>query len=90
MYKNGEVIAELDVDEMDGHGPETITLNNLNGTYRYLVDDFTESGKLQEYGATVKVYISGKSQPEVITIAPDAGVKMSGKYLNLTMGNLIF
>ena len=73
--KNGEVIAELDVDEMDGHGPETITLNNLNGTYRYLVDDFTESGKLQEYGATVKVYISGKSQPEVITIAPDAGVK---------------
>ena len=86
--KNGEVIAELDVDEMDGHGPETITLNNLNGTYRYLVDDFTESGKLQEYGATVKVYISGKSQPEVITIAPDAGVKNVWEVFELDHGKL--
>lgn len=73
---------------MDGHGPETITLNNLNGTYRYLVDDFTESGKLQEYGATVKVYISGKSQPEVITIAPDAGVKNVWEVFELDHGKL--
>lgn len=86
--KDGEVIAELDVDERDGHGPETITLNDLNGTYRYLVDDFTESGKLQEYGATVKVYISGKSQPEVITIAPDAGVKNVWEVFELDHGKL--
>ena len=72
--KDGETIAELDVDDRNGYGPETITINDLNGVYEYWVVDFTLSGKFQEYGATVKVYLSGQSQPEVITMDPNAGV----------------
>lgn len=52
----------LDVDDMDGYGPETITLTRLdNGTYDFYVHDWTNqskagSGALAASGAKVKVY----------------------------------
>lgn len=54
----------LDVDDVDGYGPETITLTNLeNGVYKYYVADYThcstnevKSTALSESGATVRVY----------------------------------
>lgn len=81
------LLAELDVDDTNGYGPETITLNDLNGVYTYSVVDYRTTGTLQQYGATVKVYLPGKSAPTVITLDPNAALKMYGKYLSLTTEN---
>ena len=69
-----KVIASLDLDDTDGYGPETTTIYDLNGVYRFRVADFHRTRTMKEYGATVKVYLPGK-QPEVITINPEADVK---------------
>lgn len=82
----GTTIAELDVDDRDGYGPETITLNNLNGKFTYRVEDFTNSGKMSENGATVKVYLPGKSQPQVITLG--AGVENVWEVFELDHGEI--
>lgn len=57
-------VASLDVDDTDGQGPETITINNLDmkERYEYYVQDFTNknnpnSNALANSGATVKVYM---------------------------------
>ena len=62
------------MDDTDGYGPETTTIYDLNGVYRFRVADFHRTRTMKEYGATVKVYLPGK-QPEVITINPEADVK---------------
>lgn len=73
--KSGDdMIAELDLDDMDGHGPETTTIYNLNGVYNFQVADFRRTGTMKQFGATVKVYLPGK-QPVTITIDPGADVK---------------
>ena len=56
----------LDVDDTDGFGPETMTIRNLeNGCYKYYVADFTNcsnddptSYEMSESGAQVNVYTS--------------------------------
>ncbi len=64
--KSGEFV-NLDVDDLDGEGPETITvLGVLPGEYRYYVHDFThrhepESDALAHSGAVVKVYHGGQT-----------------------------
>lgn len=84
----GSTIAELDVDERSGYGPETITLYDLNGVYTFHVVDFLATGTFQEYGATVKVYLPGQSQPEVITMDPNAGVNIVWEVFELDHGEL--
>lgn len=84
----GETIAELDVDDTNGYGPETITLYDLNGVYRYTVVDFRTTSTLQEYGATVKVYLPGQTQPEVITVSPGANVENIWEVFELDHGKL--
>lgn len=84
----GETLAELDVDDTNGYGPETITLYDLNGVYRYTVVDYRLTNTLQEYGATVKVYLPGQAQPEVITVAPGAGVENIWEVFELDHGEL--
>ena len=84
----GETVAELDVDDTTGYGPETITLYDLNGKYRYTVVDYRGTNTLQEYGATVKVYLPGMAQPEVITINPGAGVENIWEVFELDHGEL--
>lgn len=71
--KNGEE-GMLDVDDTDGFGPETITINkSLNGNdYIYAVHDYTNkdekfSTKLSESGAKVLVY-AGSTQIETFYI----------------------
>ena len=61
--KNYEDQAKLDRDDLDGQGPEIITLNNIDsvGRYMYLVHDFTNrkdrmSSKLSESRAHVRIY----------------------------------
>lgn len=84
----GNLLAELDVDDRNGNGPETITLHDLNGVYRYTVVDYRLTGTMQEQGATVKVYLPGQSQPEVITIAPGANVENIWEVFELDHGSL--
>ncbi|SHO49389.1 YfaP family protein [Anaerocolumna xylanovorans] len=62
-YK-GSTIAQLDLDDTSGYGPETITLTlkaDIPGTYRYIVHDYTNrtsftSNALSLSGASVKIY----------------------------------
>jgi len=59
--------GELDRDDMDGYGPETITIHDIDdlGTYDYFVHDYTNrsntsSNALSDSKATVKVYAEGR------------------------------
>ncbi len=61
---NDGTVASLDADDTSAYGPETITITNqISGTYRYYVHDFTNDGTnpsqaLSNSGAQVKVYNS--------------------------------
>ena len=58
--RNASGVADLDCDDMSSYGPETITIDDVNGDYTYYVNDFTCSGEMALYGCTVSVY-SGNS-----------------------------
>jgi hypothetical protein len=62
------LVADLDVDDVDGYGPETITLYNSNGSFEYYVQDFTRSGTMSQSHAQVKIYVGGA--PPVIVDVP--------------------
>ncbi|HID30328.1 MAG TPA: hypothetical protein EYP19_10030, partial [Desulfobacterales bacterium] len=69
--------ANLDLDDRDGYGPETITITDkISGTYRYYVHDFTNrytnSRWLALSGAEVKIY-SGNREPLVFTVPNSYG-----------------
>ncbi len=70
-YRHTRVLTdgsgELDRDDMDGYGPETITIRNIDdlAEYEYLVHDYTNkantsSAALARSKATVKVYGEGR------------------------------
>ena len=65
-----KTIAELDLDDTSGYGPETTTLYDTNGTYEYKVHRFSSTGSLSISGATVKIYTSSSS-PIVIKVPND-------------------
>ena len=65
------VIAQLDVDDQSGFGPETITLSDTSGEFTYHVHRYFGFGSLATSGATVKVYTSDNSQPTIISV-PDS------------------
>ena len=60
---NGELISDLDTDDTDYYGPETVTVYKLNpgDSFRYYVHDYSNggnpaSGEMAKSGATVNVY----------------------------------
>ena len=61
------LLAQLDVDDTSGYGPETTTIYEPNGVYEFYVVDFTQSGTMSSSGATVKIYC-GNETPVVINI----------------------
>ena len=74
MYKNdmnGNRIAELDVDDVSGFGPETVTLFDINGNYKLCISDFGETGTMAASGAQVKIYV-GSSLYTTVDITSDA------------------
>ncbi|WP_418752138.1 carboxypeptidase regulatory-like domain-containing protein [Frisingicoccus sp.] len=71
---NGKDIAELDLDDTNGYGPETTTIYDLNGVYEFSVADFLRTGTMSQHGATVKVYLPGKPV-ETITLNASSGVR---------------
>jgi uncharacterized delta-60 repeat protein len=61
FFNRGNLLAPpfalLDVDDVDGFGPETITITNLfSGTYVYAVNRFSGLGTIAGSGAKVEVY----------------------------------
>lgn len=72
-FMDGNPIAELDIDDRNGFGPETTTLYDTNGTYTYRVHRFSSVGSLAQSGATVKIYSSNSSSPIVVRVPNDAG-----------------
>lgn len=51
--------AELDVDDVTGFGPETITISTLSpGTYHYYIHNFSSSPGFNVSGATAQIYTS--------------------------------
>lgn len=69
---NGQVLADLDVDDRNGYGPETTTIHDINGVYTFSVVDYTRSGTMSSSGATVKVYVPGQN---VVTINICSGLE---------------
>ncbi len=56
-YDGNELIANLDVDDTSGYGPETITFNqDKNGDYKYYVHKYNGNGSISTSGAQVKLY----------------------------------
>lgn len=51
-----EALADLDIDDTDGNGPETITLHHINGDYTYTVFDYNLTKDIAKSGASVTVY----------------------------------
>lgn len=59
--------AELDIDDRNGYGPETITIYDTQSTWIYGVQDYTHTEMgIADSGVTVKVYIPGKT-PKIYT-----------------------
>lgn len=71
--RGGERLAALDVDDVDGYGPETTTVYNMNGVFRFSVEDYLQTGDMSGSGATVKVYLPGNSVPQTIEIPSGLG-----------------
>lgn len=71
---DGELAAELDVDDTSSYGPETTTVY-AQGTYRFSVHDFTDSGSeaMTNSEAQVKVYLPNSSRPKVFNIPAGEG-----------------
>ncbi len=54
---DGTYICNLDVDDTNSYGPETITLDPQAGcTYYYYVERYSDDGTMSGSGATVRVY----------------------------------
>lgn len=71
--RQGEVCAQLDLDDTNGRGPETTTIYK-GGSYHFWVDDFGNTGALAESGAEVKIYIGGQENPITFSVPQGEGL----------------
>ncbi|MGE0315944.1 MAG: carboxypeptidase regulatory-like domain-containing protein [Lautropia sp.] len=71
--------ALLDIDQRNGSGPETITINRLaSGVYRFSVHDYSNrsasgSTALGNSRAIVELYLPGRTTPEVFNVPVQPG-----------------
>ncbi|MCC8151637.1 MAG: tetratricopeptide repeat protein [Lachnospiraceae bacterium] len=74
-FQNREVsgVGQLDVDDTNGYGPETITITDGGAEFDFSVCDFYRTGLLSSSGAEVKVYLSGETTPYTFTVPSGAG-----------------
>lgn len=82
---DGTKLAELDVDDRDGYGPETTTLYDVNGVYEFVVVDFTGSGTMSSSGAKVTIY-SGSSVVATVDIC--SGLENGWTVCKIDHGNV--
>lgn len=86
--KSGDtVFAELDLDDTSGYGPETTTIYDLSGSYKFRVADFRRTGTMAARGATVKVYLPGESVT-TITLDSSSGVEDLWDVCEINQGKL--
>lgn len=64
FYYNGRLLCYLDVDDTSSYGPETITLrDDITGSYKYYVYNYSGEDCLEGCGAVVRVYTGGTAHP---------------------------
>ena len=70
----------LDLDDVDGFGPETITIKKLDdGIYKYYIHQYSNDGILKESKAKVQIFDSPNCNGEVIDIIEEG----EGRYWNV-------
>ena len=62
---SGNTLAELDVDDRSGYGPETTTIYNSAGVLYFKVHDYLQTDNMPAGSVTVKVYLPGQSPTEI-------------------------
>lgn len=88
IAKSGDtVFAELDLDDTSGYGPETTTIYDLSGTYKFRVLDYRRTGTMAAKGATVKVYLPGEPVT-TITLDSSSGVEDAWDVCEINQGKL--
>ena len=86
-YGAGELLAELDLDDTDGDGPETTTLYHTKGHYKFSVFDYNLTKKIGESGASVTVYFPDGGQ-ETFTLDFEEGENTLWEVFELHDGEL--
>lgn len=71
--KRANNVGQLDVDDTNGFGPETITITDAGANFTYSVVDFTGSSAIGSSNAMVKVYLPGSTQAIVYTVPAGSG-----------------
>lgn len=75
VKRNGVVVAELDVDDTDGDGPETTTIHEqLPGKYIFCIHKYAGVGEMRNSGAEVRVWIGGQDTPMVFNVPDEDGI----------------
>lgn len=70
----------LDLDDVDGFGPETITIKKLEaGIYKYYIHQYSNDGILKESKARVQIFDSPNCNGEAIDIIEEG----EGRYWNV-------
>ena len=59
--KNVSGVGSLDVDDTSGYGPETITITDMGANFEYYVFNYHNDLSVGGCGATVKLYLPGKT-----------------------------
>ncbi len=73
---SGETVpfVTLDVDDVNGYGPETITIRqSYTGNYVYYIKDFGQTGQLYFSGGTVQIYNSPDCSGQQIQVSQSGG-----------------
>ncbi len=77
-YCNGSLVCQLDVDNVSGYGPETITLHGTKpGIFDYYIHHYYGSGTLSASNASVCLYLQGTEGMKRYTFHVPEG---SGRY----------
>ena len=85
VEQNGNM--DLDNDDTNGLGPETITIRNVDpsATYKYYVHNYSESPAITTSGARVRVYLNNTQQNTYVI--PTTGSGLYWHVFNITGGN---
>lgn len=70
-------VADLDIDDRSGYGPETVTIHDVGGNYTFRVHNYSsdyDSVPMSQSGAVVKIYRSDDSTPVTYTLPAGDGI----------------
>ncbi|PJN61272.1 hypothetical protein PAEAM_24460 [Paenibacillus sp. GM1FR] len=72
-YNNGELMVDLDLDDVTSYGPETTTIRHLlPGTYTFYVHHFSGSSTIKKSGAKIDVFHGAVATPSATYTVADA------------------